>query len=125
MQDFAYLFNDSAASWLEGRGDARFQKYESFYRASRAAAVNAETFDLEQSNEQYTTRCAQARSRLVLVLDSKPFKHAVVCFALMWVGSRILPFVGHSQPVGTGVLLVAVFVALRIKRRRARFRHLA
>jgi hypothetical protein len=114
------LFSDSAASWLEGRGDSRFRRYESFYRSSRAAAPNADSFDLEISNEQYATICAQARSRLVSLLDNRAFKHAVVALVLLWIGSRLLPLVGQSQPVGTGALLVSVFVVLRIRRKRAR-----
>ena len=50
MQDFAYLFGDSAAAWLRGRGDARFPHYERHYRVERQAmpetfaSLSAKTF---------------------------------------------------------------------------------
>lgn len=120
MHDFAYLFRDSAASWLDGRGDARFSRYERFYRASRAAAPHASEFDLETSNEEYVTICRRTRGRIVRVLDSNVFKSAVLSLTLLWIGSSLLPIAGQSEPVPTGAVLVGAFVLLRVKRRRGR-----
>ena len=122
MRDFAYLFKDSAASWLDGRGDARFQRYERFYRASRAAAPSLAEFDLETSNEQYTTICRRTHSRVVEALDSKAFKHLALSLTLLWGGSSLLPVVGHSEPVATGAVLLGAFMILRVKRWRGRSR---
>jgi len=123
MEDFAYLFSDSTASWLEGRGDTRFRRYESFHRHARAAADSAPAFDLERSNEQYVLTCSRARGRLVAILDSVPFKRLVLCLALLWGGSNLLPIVGHSQPIATGVVLVGLLVGTRVKGRRGRARN--
>jgi hypothetical protein len=123
MHDFAYLFPDSAASWLNGRGDARFHRYERFYRESRAAAASAAEFDLEASNERYATMCRPARSRIAEMLDSKLFKQIALSLTLLWISSSLLPTVGHSEPVATGAVLVGAFVFLRVKRWRGRARH--
>jgi hypothetical protein len=118
MQDFAYLFGDSVAAWLRGRGDARFQQYERHYRAERQATP--ETFDLEKSNEQYAKQCARSGGRILRVLDSKAFKHLVFFLALAWGGSLMLSTVGKQQPAVASTLLAALFVAIRINRRRNR-----
>ncbi|MFP3646592.1 hypothetical protein [Paraburkholderia sp. SIMBA_054] len=121
MQDFAYLFGDSAAAWLRGRGDARFPHYERHYRAERQAMP--ETFDLETANEQYAKRCEQrSGARLLRVLDSKAFKHLVFFLIMAWGGSLLLTTVGKQQPVAAGVVLLGIFVAIRIKRRREQSR---
>src|SRR5690348_12980344 len=112
MQDFAYLFGDSVAAWLRGRGDARFQQYERHYRAERQATP--ETFDLEKSNEQYAKRCARSGGGILRVLDSKAFKHLVFFLALAWGGSLMLSTVGKQQPAVAGTLLAALFIAIRI-----------
>ncbi|MFM0123332.1 MULTISPECIES: hypothetical protein [Paraburkholderia] len=118
MQDFAYLFGDSVAAWLRGRGDARFQHYERHYRTERQATP--ETFDLEKSNEQYAKRCARSGGRILRVLDSKAFKHLVLFLALVWGGSLMLSTVGKQQPAIAGTLLAALFIAIRINRRKNR-----
>ncbi|WP_131542663.1 hypothetical protein [Paraburkholderia hospita] len=122
MQDFAHLFSDSVAAWLRGRGDFRFQRYERHYRADRTAEVDAGSFDLERSNEQYAARCRLTRGPLVAILDSKAFKRLVAFVAILWGGSLLLPTVGKSQPVAGGVVLIAIFIAIRIKRRREQSR---
>jgi hypothetical protein len=123
MEDFAYLFSDSTASWLEGRGDTRFHRYESFHRQARANADNARAFDLERVNEQYALTCSRARGRLVAILDSASFKRLVLCLVLLWGGSNLLPTVGHSQPIATGIVLVGLLVGSRVKGRRGRARN--
>ncbi|MGF6637113.1 hypothetical protein [Paraburkholderia tuberum] len=120
MQDFAYLFGDSVAAWLRGRGDARFQRYERHYKAERQATQDTQAFDLERSNEQYSKRCAQSGGRILRVLDSKTFKRVVFFLALLWGGSLLLSTVGKQQPAIAGILLAALFVAIRINRRRNR-----
>jgi hypothetical protein len=119
MQDFAHLFSDSVAAWLRGRGDFRFQRYERHYRADRSAAHEAASFDLERTNEQYAVRCRRKDGRLVAVLDSKAFRHLVAFLAILWGGSLLLPTVGKSQPVAAGVVFIGIFIAIRIKRRKA------
>ena len=84
MQDFAHLFSDSAAAWLQGRGDARFRRYERYYRADRFAAQDAGSFDLQRSNEQYASRCRRKGGSLVAVLESNAFKHLVTFLAILW-----------------------------------------
>jgi hypothetical protein len=120
MRDFAYLFSDSAAAWLRGRGDARFRKYERHYRADRASANEPSEFDLEASNEKYATLRANSRNRLVRILDSRIFKSFFLFLALLWGGSLLLNTFGKSQPVALGIALAALFVAIRIKGRRSR-----
>ncbi|MDT8842542.1 hypothetical protein ParKJ_34470 [Paraburkholderia fungorum] len=120
MQDFAYLFSDSAAAWLRGRGDARFHQYERFYRAGRASAQGADGFDLERSNEQYASFCRRSGNRLVQILDSKRFRSLMLFLVILWGGSLLLPTVGKSQPAAFGVVLCAVFVGMRVRARRGR-----
>jgi hypothetical protein len=122
MQDFAYLFSDSAAAWLRGRGDARFQQYERFYRAGRSSAHGADGFDLERSNEQYTSLCRRSGNRLVQILDSRRFRSLMLFLMILWGGSLLLPTVGKSQPAAFGLVLCAVFVARRVMARRGRSR---
>lgn len=120
MQDFAYLFSDSVAAWLRGRGDARFQRYERHYRAGRSAAQGPDGFDLERSNEQYASICRRSGNRLVQILDSKAFRSLMLFLTILWGGSLLLPTVGKSQPVAAGVVLCALFVAMRVKAWRGR-----
>jgi hypothetical protein len=122
MQDFAYLFSDSVAAWLRGRGDARFQRYERHYRAGRSAAQGTDGFDLERSNEQYASICRRSGNRLVQILDSKAFRSLTLFLTILWGGSLLLPTVGKSQPVAASVVLCALFVAMRVKAWRGRSR---
>jgi len=120
MQDFAYLFRDSAAAWLQGRGDARFQRYEKYHRADLAVAPSFHPFDLELSNRRYAERCRHSQSRLVAALDSKAFKQLSIVVVLLWGGSLLLPTVGKSQPMAAGAVLCALFVGLRVRNWRGR-----
>lgn len=120
MQDFAYLFSDSVAAWLRGHGDARFQQYERFYRSGRASAHGADGFDLERSNELYASLCRRSGNRLVQILDSKRFRSLVLFLVILWGGSLLLPTVGKSQPAALGVVLCALFVAMRVRARSGR-----
>ncbi|TCK32490.1 hypothetical protein B0G84_8295 [Paraburkholderia sp. BL8N3] len=120
MQDFAYLFRDSVAAWLQGRGDARFQRYERHYRADLVMAPSHQPFDLETSNRRYAERCRHSPSGLVAVLDSKAFKQLSMFMVLLWGGSLLLPTVGKSQPIAAGALLCALFVGLRVRNWRGR-----
>ena len=120
MEDFAYLFSDSTASWLKGRGDARFRRYESFHRNARVVTDDGKSFDLEVFNEQYALACSRARGRLIAILDSPPFKRLALCLVLLWGGSSLLPTVGHSQPIATGIVLVSLLIGSRFKARHRR-----
>lgn len=119
MQDFSHLFSDSVAAWLRGRGDFRFQRYERHYRADRSAAPDVESFDLERTNEQYAQRCRHENSRLVAILDSQRFKHLALFLMILWGGSLLLPTIGKSQPVAAAIVLIGIFIALRMNRRKA------
>ncbi|SAL06752.1 hypothetical protein AWB81_07746 [Caballeronia arationis] len=123
MQDFAYLFPDSAAAWLEGRGDARFQRYERHYRADRATAQSQESFDLEQSNIRFAQRFGSGRRQFAAVSKSKAFGALATFLILLWGGTLLLSSVGATQPVAVAAVLGVVFVALRLKHFRARAKH--
>lgn len=120
MQDFAYLFSDSAAAWLEGRGDARFQRYERHYRADRATAQSQEAFDLEQSNVRFAQRFGSGRRQFAAVSKSKAFGALATFLILLWGGTALLSSVGATQPVAVAAVLGVVFVALRVKNFRPR-----
>ncbi|KAK45368.1 hypothetical protein BG58_18080 [Caballeronia jiangsuensis] len=120
MQDFAYLFPDSVAAWLEGRGDARFQRYERHYRADRATAQSQEAFDLEQSNVRFAQRFGSGRRQFAAVSKSKAFGALATFLILLWGGTALLSSVGATQPVAVAAVLGVVFVALRVKNFRAR-----
>ncbi|SAL07289.1 hypothetical protein AWB81_08002 [Caballeronia arationis] len=123
MQDFAYLFPDSAAAWLEGRGDARFQRYERHYRADRATVQSQEAFDLEQSNIRFAQRFGSGRRHSAAVSKSKAFGALATFLILLWGGTSLLSSVGATQPVAVAAVLGVVFVALRVKHFRARAKH--
>jgi hypothetical protein len=120
MQDFAYLFSDSVAAWLEGRGDARFQRYEKHYRADRATAQSSEAFDLERSNVRFAQRFGSGSRPFAAVSKSKAFGALATFFILLWGGTALLSSVGATQPVAVAAVLGVVFVALRVKSFRAR-----
>jgi hypothetical protein len=122
MQDFAYLFSDSAAAWLEGRGDARFQRYEKHYRADRATARSDEVFDLERSNVRFAQRFDSGTSPLAVVSKSKAFGALATLLILLWGGTLLLSSVGATQPVVAGAVLGVVFVAMRVMHLRTRRR---
>jgi hypothetical protein len=122
MEDFAYLFPDSAASWLDGRGDMRFRRYESFHRNARASADRALAFDLERFNEQYALTCSRAQGRLLAILDSRAFTRLMIGLVLLWGGSNLLLTVGHAQPIPTAIILVGLLIGSRIKGWRGRTR---
>ena len=120
MQDFAYLFPDSVAAWLEGRGDARFQRYERHYREDRATAKSQEAFDLEQSNNRFAQRFGSGRRQFAAVSKSKAFGALATFLILLWGGTALLSSVGATQPVAVAAVLGVVFIALRVKHVRAR-----
>ncbi|WP_250528387.1 hypothetical protein [Caballeronia sp. GAWG2-1] len=120
MQDFAYLFSDSAAAWLEGRGDARFLRYERHYRAARSAAQSQEAFDLEQSNNRFAQRFGSGRLQFAAVSKSKAFGALATFLILLWGGSALLSSVGATQPVAVAAVLGVVFIGLRMRHLRAR-----
>jgi hypothetical protein len=123
MQDIAYLFPDSAAAWLEGRGDARFQRYERHYRADRATVQSQEAFDLEQSNIRFAQRFGSSRRQFAAASKSKAFGALATFLILLWGGTLLLSSVGATQPVAVAAVLGVVFVALRVKHFRARAKH--
>ena|SRR5689334_19711980 len=120
MQDFAYLFPDSVAAWLEGRGDARFQRYEKHYRADRAMAQSQEAFDLEQSNIRFARSFGSGRRQFAAVSKRQAFGALATFLILLRGGTALLSSVGATQPVGVAAVLGVVFVALRVKNFRAR-----
>ncbi|GJH26840.1 hypothetical protein [Caballeronia novacaledonica] len=120
MQDFAYLFRDSVAAWLQGRGDSRFQRYERHYRADRATARSQEVFDLEQSNIRFAQSFGSGRRQLAAVSKSKAFGALTTFLILLWGGTALLSSIGATQPVAVAAVLGVVFVALRVKNFRAR-----
>jgi hypothetical protein len=122
MQDFAYLFPDSVAAWLDGRGDARFQRYEKHYRADRATALSDEAFDLERSNVRFAQRFGSGRPSLAGVSKSEAFGALATVLILLCGGTLLLSSVGATQPTVVGGVLGVVFVALRVKHLRTRRR---
>ncbi|WP_213766523.1 hypothetical protein [Caballeronia sp. dw_19] len=118
MVDFAYLFSDSAASWLQGRGDGRFAAYEHFYRRAKAAA--AETFDLEVSNEEYPLYLQSRAPWLIGVLNSGAFRYLAIMLIFTYAGALFVPKIAQLAPIPTGVVLACVFIAIRVKRRKQR-----
>lgn len=118
MQDFAYLFSDSVAAWLRGRGDGRFQRYERHYRCDRASSADA--FDLEKSNVLFSQRSHRGKGRIASVLTSKPFAALVTFLIFLWGGSLLLSTIGTSQPIAAGVVLCVTFVGLRASKLRKR-----
>src|ERR1700675_4429628 len=104
MDDFAYLFRDSASSWLAGRGDTRFPQYERFYRASRAAAIEA--FDLQTSNEEYSLQCREKSRWGYKALNFPASKQVMFFLILLYGGEVLVPPLAKMQPVPTGAVLV-------------------
>jgi hypothetical protein len=123
MQDFAYLFSDSAAAWLRGQGDGRFQRYDRYYRNDRASAVRADAFDLEKSNELFSVRSRTAQGRVFAAWNSKPFGALATFLTLLWGGSLMLQRIGPSQPLASGVIICVAYAGLRAKKPKPRFRH--
>lgn len=119
MQDFAYLFPDSVAAWLEGRGDARFERYEKHYRADRVTAQSNEAFDLERSNVRFAQQFGSGRRQFAAVSKSRAFGALATFLILLWGGTLLLSSVGATQPVAVAAVLGVVFVALRVKNFRA------
>jgi hypothetical protein len=115
MQDFAYLFPDSVAAWLDGRGDARFQRYEKHYRADRATAQSNEAFNLERSNARFAQRFASGTLSLAGVRKSNAFGALAAFLSFLWGGTLLLSSVGATQPIVIGMVLGIVFVALRVR----------
>ncbi len=121
MDDFDYLVSESNAAWLDGRGDGRFEKYESFYRGARAQ--QAGEFDLEKANEQYAEAGGKSPSRLFSMASSPLFGQLAIALLAVFIAARAVPVLAHKVPYVTGGLLVAAFVALRVFHRRRRKRH--
>ncbi|WP_250482513.1 hypothetical protein [Caballeronia sp. GACF5] len=119
MQDFAYLFPDSVAAWLEGRGDARFQRYEKHYRADRATVQSLDAFDLEQSNVRFAQRFGSGRRQFAAVSKSKAFGALATFLILLWGGTALLSSVGATQPAAVAAVLGVVFIGLRVKHFRS------
>jgi hypothetical protein len=120
MQDFAYLFSDSVAAWLRGRGDGRFQRYERHYRSDRASAASPDAFDLEKSNVLFSQRSHRGKGRIASVLNSKPFAALATFLIFLWGCSLLLSTIGTSQPIAAGVVLCVTFVGLRASKLRKR-----
>jgi hypothetical protein len=120
MQDFAYLFPDSVAAWLEGRGDERFRRYEKHYRADRATAQPNEAFDLERSNVRFAQQFGSGRRQFAAVSKSKAFGALATFLILLWGGTALLSSVGATQPIAVAAVLGVVLVAVRVKNFRAR-----
>lgn len=122
MQDFAYLFPDSVAAWLRGRGDGRFQRYERHYRSDRASANSPDAFDLEKSNLLFSQRFSGGKWRFVSALNGRPFAALASFLIFLWGGSLLLSTIGKSDPVAASVGLCVVFIGLRANKLRMRSR---
>jgi len=121
MEDFAYLARDSAAAWLQGRGDGRFERYESFYRREREASG----FDLEKSNGQYSAWMTgqPPLQRLLRLINGEWFARATIAVFAFYFATRTVPLLASRVPAATGCLIVIAFIGLRIfhrKRRKSR-----
>ncbi|PVX85820.1 hypothetical protein [Paraburkholderia unamae] len=117
MDDYGWLVRESAASWLRGGGDGRFQTYERFYRKARLQDAG---FDLEAANEDYGQWLEERPSRLVGALARPAVAHGLIMLVALWSASRALPTLASAAPKTTGVALVAAFIALRVMRQRRR-----
>jgi hypothetical protein len=118
VDDFAYLFRDSAHAWLVGGGDARFYRYERHYRDARVA--EADGFDLEKFNEEFVNG-KQRKSLRAGRLLSHPavVKFGLACF-MIWGAAQFVPTMATSNPEGTGFAIAAAFLGLRIFHRKSR-----
>lgn len=120
MDDFDYVVRDSNAAWLEGRGDGRFERYESFYRGMRTR--HAGEFDLEKANEAYAAQGRQSSSRLLLLASSPQFAQFSIGLLAVFIASHAVPALARQLPYATGALLLAAFVGLRVFHRQRRGR---
>jgi hypothetical protein len=118
MDDFAYLFRDSAAAYLRGKGDARFRRYEKYYRRQRAALTDH--FDLEAANHGYFDIRPNPLTRASELFASRAASRAIAGFAFAGLGGLLLRCAGSNQPIGVGVVLLIAFVGMRIAARKGR-----
>jgi len=118
MEDFAYLFRDSAAAYLRGQGDARFRRYEKYYRRQRAALTDH--FDLEAANDGYFDTRSNPLTRVSELFASRAETRAIAGFTFAGLGGLLLRSAGSSQPIGVGVVLLIAFVGMRIATRKGR-----
>ncbi len=93
MEDFDYLAPDSAAAWLEGRGDGRFERYERFYQLERS---NADNFDLELTNEGYAAWAGRRPPRLTAMVSPPWFGRVVVGFFSFYMAIRTVPTLAEN-----------------------------
>ncbi|MDQ7979988.1 hypothetical protein QYH69_22355 [Paraburkholderia sp. SARCC-3016] len=119
MEDFDYLAPDSAAAWLEGRGDGRFERYEQFYRLERSSS---EDFDLESANEGYAEWAGRQLPRLTAMISGPWFGRVVVAFFSCYMAAQTVPMLASRVPFPTGAMLVVAFIGLRIFHRKRRVR---
>lgn len=118
MDDFAYLFRDSAHAWLEGGGDARFPRYERRYHDARVA--EAEEFDLERFNGEFVNGKQRKSFRTARLLSNPAVvKFGLACF-MIWGAAQFVPTMATANPKGTGVAIAVAFLGLRIFHRKAR-----
>ncbi|WGS55103.1 hypothetical protein LFL96_34700 (plasmid) [Paraburkholderia sp. D15] len=120
MDDFDYVVRDSNAAWLDGRGDGRFERYESFYQDSRAK--QADEFDLEKTNEAFAKVAGRSPSRLFALASSPNFARLAIALLAVFITSRTVPLVAVKLPYATACMLAGALVALRIFHRRKRNR---
>ena len=119
MDDFSYLFRDSATAWLHDHDDGRFARYEQFYATERQRY--AAKFDLESTNEAYAKWTAVRPSHLLSVLGSPVFARLIIALFAAWIAARTVPVAAAAMPAATGGALLVAFVSLRVfhwKRRR-------
>jgi hypothetical protein len=119
MEDFDYLFADSAAAWLQGRGDGRFERYERFYRLERS---NRDDFNLELANESYAAGVGTQSLRFAHIFSAPWFGRVVVAFFSFYMAARAVPMLASRLPFATGGMLVVAFIGLRIFHRKRRVR---
>ena len=119
MDDFAYLFRDSAHAWLVGNGDRRFATYEAYYQSARASA-GAE-FDLEFCNEQFVNGGQRKVFRIARFISHPSVAKFGMACAVIWCAGKIVPAMALQNAKGTGLALAAAFFALRIFHRKRRW----
>lgn len=118
MEDYAYLFNDSAAAWLQGRGDARFVDYERYYQSAHRASPS--TLDLEDLNDHYAVVARSVPPKWLRTLGHPAFGKTVIALFAVWCAGQIVPSLALVSPNATGVGLIIALIGMRIYHRTRR-----
>lgn len=120
-EDYAWVRRESVSAWLDGRDDGRAALYERFYRA--AYRENPDAFDLEATNERYAEVCRQIQFqpwRKLGRFNQAWLEKLVVMLIGIFLVGRLAPVLVHASPALGAGGAIALFVGLRILRRRAK-----